>query len=69
MKKAVLHYLFLGVFALLSPFVAAQPSISGLSVSSSSGNNLTNDDLTCNYTVEGSTIGTATLWYKNCVNI
>ena len=65
MKKAVLHYLILGVFALLSQYVAAQPSISGLSASSSSGNNLTNDDLTCNYTMTGSTIVTATLWYKN----
>jgi|GEM_PF-6268452 len=41
------------------------PSITGLSLSSTSGNNLVTDNLTCNYALSGSATTAAVAWYRN----
>ncbi len=56
------------ILLILSPNLWAQaPSVTGLSVNSSSGNNANDDTLNCAYTLSGSAITAATAWYKNNV--
>lgn len=66
MKKALLNSLLLGLCILCSHSVLAQtPEISNLSLSSSSGQDRTIDNLSATYTNGTSVVETASVWYRN----
>ncbi len=45
--------------------VQAQPSVSGVTITSTSGNNTINDDIVSSFTLGGTATRSATAWYRN----
>ncbi len=62
-------YIALGLLSVSLPLISSAqvPDLTGLNVSSTSGNNTKDDDFTSAYTLTGSATTAATAWYKNGV--
>ena len=69
MKKVFTFYLFVFTILLSGRMVLAQNTISNLELQSSSGNDLTNDDLYAYFDEGASVVETALAWYRNGTSI